>query len=184
MVAIAASASAQVNRAAKTDSTVDQPPGLEVSLGYVYLHANAPPGSCQCFSLNGGDGAVSVNLRRGFSIVGDISAAHADNIADTTQSLTIFNYLFGPRYTLRRGSGRFAPYGQVLLGGSTESSSVQAVQSASAFAFSLGGGLNARLTHRLGWDVVQADWLHSQLPNGVNNRQNDLRIGSGIILRF
>ena len=163
---------------------VEKPPAVEVGLGYTYLHANAPPGACQCFSLNGGYGSVTVNASHGFATVGDFSVAHAGNIAPTAQSLTVVNYLFGPRYSWRASSNRFTPYGQVLLGGSTELSSLPRVQNVSAFAFSIGGGVNARLTHRIGWKIFELDWLHSQLPNGVNNRQNDLRIDSGVILRF
>lgn len=158
-------------------------PAVELTLGYTYLHANAPPGSCACFSLNGGYGAVAFNLPRGFSLVGDISGAHSGSVAATNQSISVVNYLFGPRYSWRSG-GRFTPYGQFLLGGSTELSSLAAVQHVSAFAFSPGGGVNAQISNHLGWNIGELDWLHSQLPNAVNNRQNDLRVNTGLILRF
>jgi hypothetical protein len=157
---------------------------MELSLGYAYLHANAPPGSCECFSFNGGYGSVAMNFPHGISLVGDISAATAGNVSGTTENLTIVNYLFGPRFSWRPSSSRFTPYGQFLLGGSSQSSNIAAVPNASAFALSLGGGASARLTPHLGWNLAEADWLHSQLPNAVNNRQNDLRISSGIIFRF
>jgi hypothetical protein len=31
---------------------------------------------------------------------------------------------------------------------------------------------------------VQAEYFVTRLPNGLNNRENNLRIGAGIILRF
>ncbi len=114
----------------------------------------------------------------------DLSAAHAGNITGASQSITVFNYLFGPRYTLGRGSKRFTSYGQFLIGGSHEYSNYALVSSANAFAFSLGGGLNARLSHHVGLNLIELDWVHSLLPNGSNDRQNDLRINTGIILRF
>jgi hypothetical protein len=70
------------------------------------------------------------------------------------------------------------------LGGSTQNSNVTVNSSTTAFAFSAGGGVSTRLTHLLGLNLIEADWLHSHLPNGVNNRQNILRVNSGIIFRF
>ena len=159
-------------------------PVVELALDYTYLHANAPPGACGCFSLNGGSGAAAVNLAHGLSIVGDLSAAHASSVNGTNQNLTLFNYLFGLRYSWRGRSAAFTPYGQFLLGGSREYSNEAPVRSMNALVFSTGGGVNARLTRRLGLNIAEADWLHSELPNGVNARQNDLRISSGVILRF
>ena len=159
-------------------------PKVEVSLGYSYLHANAPPGTCECFSLNGGYGAFVANFPHGLSLVADVSAATASNISGTKESLTVVNYLYGPRYSWRMRSDRLTPYGQFLVGGSSQSSNVAAVPSVSAFAFSTGGGVNLRLSQHLGWNLAEADWLHSELPNAVNNRQNDLKINSGITFRF
>jgi len=90
-----------------------QTPVLEASAGYTFLHANAPPGQCGCFSANGGYGSVVLNMPRGFSIVADLAAAHATTIGSTAQTITVFNYLFGPRYTFRTVSRRFLPFGQV-----------------------------------------------------------------------
>src|ERR1035438_2545769 len=95
-----------------------QMPVFETTLGYTYIHANAPPGQCNCFSANGGYGSAVFNLPRGFSLVADFSAVHAGSISGTAQSVTVFNYLFGPRYSFRTLSTRFLPYVQVLGGGS------------------------------------------------------------------
>jgi len=48
--------------------------------------------------------------------------------------------------------------------------------------YSLGGGVHVPVGRHLGINIVQADWLHSTLPNAANNRQNDLRLGTGIYL--
>jgi hypothetical protein len=159
-------------------------PTFEVGLGYTYLHANAPPGTCECFSFNGGYGVFVANLPHGLSVVGDISAATASNISGTTEGLTVVNYLFGPRYSWRPGSGRFTTYGQFLLGGSSQSSNIAAVPHVSAFAYSPGGGVSVGLSRHFGLNLGEVDWLHSQLPNAGNNRQNDLRISSGVLFRF
>jgi hypothetical protein len=159
-------------------------PLIEVSLGYSYLRANAPPGACQCFSLIGGYGSITANFPHGLSLVADMSAAHANHIVGGSQSLTVVNFLYGPRYTWRPASGRLTPFGQVLLGSSTQDSNASAIPNATAFAFTAGGGVSTKVNRRLGLNLIQVDWLHSDLPNGVNNRQNDLRIDSGVIVRF
>src|SRR5271170_1501974 len=88
---------------------------LEFGANYNYFHANAPPGQCGCFSLNGGSGTVVYNITPKWAGVADLTIGHATNVNKTGQNITIFNYLFGPRYT-RRTSSRFVPYGQVMLG--------------------------------------------------------------------
>src|ERR1700735_3329569 len=92
---------------------------LQFGANYNYFHANAPPGQCGCFALNGGSGTVIVNLTPAWSGVADIAVAFANNVDNTQQNITIVNSLFGPRYTWRTSS-RFVPYGQVLFGGAKE----------------------------------------------------------------
>lgn len=154
---------------------------LELGANYSFLHANAPAGSCGCFSANGGSGDVVLNLPHAFSAVGEVSGYKANAISGTTQNVTVLNYLFGGRYSVPTHS-RLRLYGQALFGASHESSNYAYVQSANAFAFSLGGGAHLPVGRRLGINLVQADWLHSTLPNAGNNRQNDLRLGIGLYL--
>jgi outer membrane immunogenic protein len=161
-----------------------QVPALETSLGYTFVHANAPPGQCGCFSASGGFGSIVVNMPRGLSIVADLNAIHANNIDGTTQSLTVFNYLFGPRYSLRTLSKRFTPYAQALGGRSEEFSSYAAVGSLQGPAFSLGGGVTTTLKPHLGWTIVEADWIQSRLPNAQNNLQNDIRVSTALTFRL
>jgi hypothetical protein len=42
---------------------------FEVSLGYSCVRANAAPGQCGCFSMNGGSGAFAVSIGRGIGVV-------------------------------------------------------------------------------------------------------------------
>ena len=154
---------------------------LEFGANYSWLHANAPAGNCGCFSASSGSGNVVLNAPHAISAVGEISGYQANRISGSTQNVTILNYLFGGRYTVGSRS-RLRLYGQALFGVSHESSNYTYVQSAKAFAFSLGGGVHVPVGRHLGINIAQADWLHSTLPNSANNRQNDLRLGSGIYL--
>jgi outer membrane immunogenic protein len=158
-------------------------PAMEVGLGYTFFHANAPPAQCGCFSMNGGYGNLVVNTPHGISIVADLAAAHARGIDGTTQNITIFNYLFGPRYSYR-SAHRFTPYVEALIGGSKEISNYAYVANAGGFAASGGGGVSMVVNRRVAWNVVEADYVYSQIPNAVNSRQNNLRVTSGITFRF
>lgn len=161
-----------------------QIPVLETTVGYAFLHVNAPPGQCGCFSANGGYVSAVFNMPRGFSVVADLAADHTGAIGSTTQAITVFNYLFGPRYSFRQVSKRFVPYGQILGGGSQELSSYAAVHTVHGVAFSIGGGVTTTLRPHFGWTIVEADWIHSYVPNAQNNLQNDLRVGTGFTFRL
>ena len=156
---------------------------FEVTVGYSFLHANAPAGMCGCFSMNQGAGSFVYNLQHGLGFVADVSGGHANNISGTPQSISLITYVGGARYSWKLGTSRYTPYGQLLLGGSGEQSNYALVQKVTGFALMPGGGVKMRLSRHFGWNV-EADWLHSDIANNANNRQNDIRITTGVIFRF
>jgi outer membrane immunogenic protein len=160
-----------------------QTPPLEIGLHYVYLHSNAPPTQCGCFSLNGGAGTMVVNMSQGFSLVADLSAAHASRVDGTTQNITLFNVLGGLRYS-HRSMHRYTPYAQGLVGRSNEYSNYAFVQNTGALAVSGGLGLDVFFTRHIAWNFLEADYFYSRLPNATNDHQSALRLASGIIFRF
>ena len=155
----------------------------EFTLGYSFLHANAPAGMCGCFSMNQGVGTFVYNAAHGLGVVADVSGGHANNLSGTSQSISLIDYMFGPRYSWKIRSSRYTPYGQALFGESSELSNYVFAQSVKGFAFMPGGGLKVRLSPHFGWDV-EAGWIHSDIANNANNRQNDIRISTGVIFRF
>ncbi len=152
---------------------------LEFGANYNYFHANAPPGQCGCFSLNGGSATVVYNITSRWAGVADLTLGHASNVNNSGQNITIFDYLFGPRYT-RRMSSRYVPYGQIMLGGAREDVNFEFTINRNAFAVLAGGGVTTQLKRRFGLTLGEVDWIYSRIPNAVNNRQNDLRIITGI----
>ncbi|MGA1982998.1 MAG: hypothetical protein ABSG84_11005 [Acidobacteriaceae bacterium] len=184
LLALSATVSAQTHAQEPFGLDPGQTPVLETSAGYIFLYANAPPGQCGCFSAFGGYGSAVVNMPHGFGIVADLAAAHTNTVGATTQSITVFNYLFGPRYRFHPFLKRYIPYAQVLGGGSRELSSYTAVQDVGGAAFSAGGGVSTTLYPHLGWTIIEADWVHSYVPNAQNNLQNDLRISTGFTFRL
>ena len=161
----------------------DEIPRLELGANYNFFHANAPPGQCGCFSLNGGSGTVLLNVTPVWGVVADIMVGHATNVDDSLQNITIFNYLFGARYT-RRTSKRFVPYGEAMFGGAKEDVNFQFTINRNAFGLAAGGGVSTRLKGKFGLTAVQVDYVYTQIPNGQNDRQNNIRIATGITYGF
>ncbi len=91
-------------------------PSNEIALDYNYVHTNAPPAGCGCFSMNGGSGSYAYHFGPQFAAVIEVGAVHASKIDSTGLDLTLTSYLGGPRFYYRRPHARFVPYGQVLLG--------------------------------------------------------------------
>jgi opacity protein-like surface antigen len=61
--------------------------------------------------------------------------------------------------------------------------------SSNVFAMTVGGGFDIKLSKRLAWRVVQAEYLYTRFGNGCqfaycsgNNGQNSVRLNSGIVL--
>jgi hypothetical protein len=170
-------------QAISNGSSLGDIPRVELGLNYNYFHANAPPGQCGCFSLNGGSGTVIFNLKPAWSAVADVAVAHASNVNNTSQNITIINYLFGPRYS-RRTSSRFVPYGEVLFGGAKEDVNFVFVINRQSFGLSAGGGVTTKLKPRISLTIVQADWVYTRIPNAQNDRQNNIRVSTGVIFNF
>ena len=176
-----------VPASAQTQSASSAKPGAELALTYNYLHTNAPPTACGCFSMNGGAAAFAYPLKPSFSVVAEAGAVTASNVNSSGLDLTLSNYLVGGRYSLRR-LRRFTPYAQLLLGASHASGSLApdkiALGTSTAFARAAGGGLDFTLTHHLAVRLVQTDYLLTLLPNQTNDRQNNFRVSTGAVFRF
>ena len=52
------------------------------------------------------------------------------------------------------------------------------------FAMTAGGGIDFNVSKHVSVRPVQAEYFMTRLPNGLNNRVNNLRIGAGITLRL
>ncbi len=128
---------------------------MEVGFDYAYIHANAPPGKCGCFSMEGFGGGFAINGTHGFSMVLDMATAKADKVNGTTQDIRIFNIVGGPRFSWRTKS-KWTPYGQVLLGGSEEFSTLAYATNRSALAVSGGAGVNRSFGRYFGWKIAEA----------------------------
>jgi outer membrane protein OmpA-like peptidoglycan-associated protein len=159
----------------------------DLTIGYNNVRANAPPAGCRCFDMNGGFVFGSVQLTQWLGMVGEFTGGHSSNISILGQGLTLTTFTAGPRVSHR--FRRFTPYGEVLVGGAHGSDSyfptkVSSSSSASSFAVSTGGGLDFSISPRFSVRGLDMQYLRTSLPNGVNNEQNQLMIGAGLMIKF
>jgi outer membrane immunogenic protein len=163
----------------------------ELALGYSYVRSNAPPGGCTCFSQNGGSAAFAWPLGGGqVALVGDVTATAASGIAGGSYSLMLSTYTAGMRYVPRLEHSALKPFGQVLVGIGHSSGTLVSGQGSSvensdvAFASIIGGGVDWRLNRRWSIRLAEADYMLTTFDNGGNNHQNNLRINTGVVVRF
>ena len=164
-------------------------PSQEIAFDYSYIHTNAPPGGCGCFSMNGGGGSYAYHFGPQFAMVADIEAVHASKIDGTNADLTLTSFLAGPRFYYRRPGARLVPYGQILLGavrgtGGLAAANSNGEPSSAVFGSTLGAGLEYNLSHSFTLRVVEIDYFVTTFDNRVNGRQNNLRVTSGVAYHF
>jgi outer membrane immunogenic protein len=173
-------------------SAPDTSPHPELALGYTFLHSNAPPGGCGCFNLNGGNATFALPVKPGlFDLVGDVTVTHAGGITSSGYTLTLSTFTVGGRYLHTLGHSRLQGYGQALLGVVHSSGTLLPAPSpgvtsnaGATLAADLGGGLDLRINHRFSLRLAEVDYMVTTFNNSVNNRQNHLRISSGVVVRF
>jgi peptidoglycan-associated lipoprotein len=180
---------------AQAAPTAGKPSRAELALDYNWVHSNAPPGGCECFSLNGGSATFAWLLKPSrFALVGDITASYGAGISTSNYGLTLSAYTAGVRYLPRvghtEGNAHVQPFGQALVGVAhasgtlVEGQNAGASNSNAAFAAHVGGGLDLPASRRFSVRLVEADYLLTTFDNGSNDHQNNLRIGAGVVIHF
>src|SRR5262245_26931115 len=174
--------------AASTKDT--RPPGklvprIEVNGGYSYINFN-PGDGFNNFNNHGGTGGFTYNANRVLGLTAEIGGynGHRD-VNGVRQSGGLTSYLFGPRLNLRRFD-HFVPFAEFLFGGMNAGAGITGDRSQNAFALAAGGGVDVVLTKNLAWRFAQIDYLMTNFSGPSLNadaRQNNLRLGTGVVLR-
>jgi len=158
--------------------------GLEVAIVYDASRADGTS-----FWQQGGSVQLEGRFWRGLGAVADIGGLHTGNMHGSGVGLDMVTATFGPRYSYPLRRRPYSIYGQVLAGEANGFNSafpgkngVQTV--ANSLALLAGGGVNLHLKNHLSARLVEVDWLRTQVPNGSDNVQNDLRLGAGLVWRF
>ncbi len=139
------------------------------------------------FWMQGAGFQLHEQFWRGLGVVADIAGTHTANIGSTDVGLDLLTVTFGPRCTWSRH--RFSIYGQGLVGQAFGFHSLfpapnGATTSDNSLAALAGGGMNIRVTPRIAVRLLEAGWLHTQLPNTASNVQNNFTLATGIVLRL
>jgi len=169
-----------------------QVPAGNVFIGYSYMSADLVSGNRT--NLNGWNGSVEGKVLPFVGIVADFSGHYGSvplavnptctsviggSCATLSASTNIHNFLFGPRVSVSVGKVR--PFAHVLFGaGHISTSGFGLSSSDTSFAYALGGGVDYHLIPLVSLRV-QADWLQDRF---FSNTQNNVRISTGIVIRF
>ncbi|MGH9600051.1 MAG: hypothetical protein ACRD27_09305 [Terracidiphilus sp.] len=173
--------------AATAGAQSNKPAPQPIGLAFTWNAVHAPATFGGDFWMQGADFQLHVPLWRGLGEVTDVGGMHTANINSSGVGLDVVTITFGPRYTWSRG--KVSLYGQGLAGlafGFNSAFPAPAASNASAngLAVLAGGGLDVAVRRHFAVRLLEADWLRTQLPNGVTNVENDLRIGAGVTLHF
>ena len=156
---------------------------------YHWVRTNAGPGQCGCFGLNGGGVSGTWNFHGPWSLVTEISSEYTGSAPTTGSSLTLTSYLAGARYYLPqpwlRRTHRPQPFAQLLVGAGHAGGGVAGIGDASyGFAVRLGGGIDVPVSSHFAVRVIQIDYYLTHFANAVNDHQNNLLVGAGIVFHW
>ena len=166
----------------------EEPSKVELYGGYYYarfnVNANVPGiAPSATYNGNGGGGQLEYNANRWLGVVGDLSGFYATSSGNGSFAGGVFTYLLGPRVNFRRG--KVTPFAQALFGGvRTTDGNAQSTGTENNFAMTGGGGIDFKVSRHISVRPIQAEYFMSKIPDGLKNRQDNLRIGAGVILRL
>ncbi len=175
----------------------DDLPTFDLFGGYSYVHVSFSGDSSGNITgnLNGGSGAVAFYPSKHFGFVGDFGGYKLGTLKQGSLSAdvsgSVITYLFGPR--IRFGGERATPFAQALFGGahvgditSGGSSICSTTCSENAFAMTLGGGLDVKVSQHFAIRG-QAEYLLTRFTDPTSSSsgkatQNNARISVGIVI--
>ena len=179
-----------------SSSQSEHAPAGEIFGGYSFSRFNvSTPSGKENFDQHGGTGSFAFNVNRWFGLVADFAGYHVTGLPPSTHG-AFFTYLFGPKFSHR--GDRWTPFAQVLFGAAHAKSNVglagtptpgttffsTASIHPNAFATAFGGGVDLTLSKHLAWRVLQADYLLTKFNDADNDRQNNVRVATGLVFRF
>ena len=178
--------------AAKTDKRDDDAPGRLVpryELAGSYSYVNFMPGDpFSNFNNQGATGGFTYNANRYLGLTGELGGYSFDRNVNGNQITggVLNTFLFGPRLNMRKFD-HFVPFGEFLIGAAHGGSEITGGPDQSAFALAAGGGVDVVFTKNIAWRFAQIDYLMTNFSGpslGGSGRQNNLRLGSGLVVRW
>jgi hypothetical protein len=160
-------------------------PKFEIAGMYSYI--NFHPGTgFDSWNNNGGTGSFTYNANKWLGLTAEAGAysfSRSTPLGSTEGGFQTF--LFGPRLNLRRNY--FVPFLEFLIGDFRADGQVTGGARQSSFALAAGGGVDIVFNKHIAWRFAQIDYLMTN-ANGISlnasGRQDNLRLGTGLVLRF
>lgn len=161
----------------------------DAAVTFHYVRVNAGPGQCGCFNLYGAGVSGSWNFRGHWSAVMEISAENSSGDPATSSSLTLTSYLAGVRYKVPQpwleGPHKPQLFAQLLLGGAHAGGGSAGVGDGTyEFASRLGGAVDIPVNSHFSVRLVQIDYYVTRFANQVNDHQNNLLVGAGLVFHW
>jgi opacity protein-like surface antigen len=166
----------------------EEPSKFDLYGGYYYarinVNANVPGiAPSATYIGKGGGGQLEYNAKNWLGVVGDLSGFYATSTGNGAFAGAFLPYLLGPRVKFTHG--KFTPFVQTLLGGvRTTDGIAQSTGTENNFAMTAGGGIDIKVSRQVSVRPIQAEYFMTKIPDGLNNRQDNLRIGAGVVLRL
>jgi outer membrane protein OmpA-like peptidoglycan-associated protein len=166
-----------------------EPPGrlvprFEVGVGYSYVLFD--PGSpFDSFNNHGANGSFTYNASRYLGLTVEVSGYELSRNVNGNVKGSWSNLLFGPRLNLRRDY--FVPFVEFLAGATHGGWQINGNQNQNTFALAAGAGVDIVFNKWVAWRFAQIDYLMTNYSGpsvGGNARQDNFRIGSGLVVRF
>jgi hypothetical protein len=125
-------------------------------------------------SFYGWQASINGNVSSKFALVGDFGGQYK---SITGVSVSNYQYLFGPRITLRQE--KVTPFVHALVGANRTSA---LGLSSTNLGLGIGGGLDLNVSDRLALRVPQFDWTPVRAAGTWNN--NIIRVGFGLVFKL
>jgi hypothetical protein len=161
------------------------PTSGNVFFGYTYYHTDIS--TIDTANTNGWEASFEGKVLPFIGIVADFSQNYGSEnfpllcplgVGGCTVNFNIHeqNYLFGPRVSA--SAGKFRPFAEALFGAGHLTTN--GIGNDTSFATALGGGLDYRIIRPIAWRL-QGDYVQTRF---FGNTQNNVRLSTGIVLRF
>jgi hypothetical protein len=161
-----------------------------VYFGYTYYNTDL---SLNRGNLNGWQGTLEGKIFPYVGIVADITGHYGNldfptpvpvqpvggggsYVTSVSTSAHVYESMFGPRVGIP--IGKFRPFAEFEVG--VGHVNTNGFGSDTSFATAIGGGLDYKIIRPLAWRF-QGDYIHTSF---FSNGQNNLRLSTGIVLRF
>ena len=167
------------------------PPGrlvrhFEIAGMFNYVNFN-PGGGFSSFSNYGAAGSFTWNVSRWVGLTEELGGLSYDRtVGGNSIHGGTTTFLLGPRLNVHKFD-YFVPFAEFLLGGAHVGPPMTGNNSQTAFALAAGGGVDIVLSKNIAWRFAEIDYLMTNFSGaslGGNARQDNLRLGTGIVLRF